>query len=361
MRAFRISPRKTEGKSIRSAVDVLRGGGIVAFPTETVYGLCVDPSNEEAVRRLYAVKGRDADKGCAYLLGEAEDVERLTPCWPRPAQRLARQFWPGPLTLVVPDGSGGRVGLRFPAVPVARALARQFGGPLLQTSANLSGQPAALNAAGILRALPGGVDLLLDAGKAPGGVSSTAVACEGVTFEVLREGAIPIAEIESVAVERIVVVCTGNICRSPTGAFMLRDIAAQRLECPAEDLARHAFKFSSCGTHGWHAAPATPEAQKAAKQLGYDLSAHTSRPLDLAILGTADRVWCMDAEHRAELGSYFQDRPEALRMFDPAGEDVADPYGRSMRFYRKTARRIEELARLRVEELLGDGSEGAAG
>jgi len=332
VRAFRISPRKTEGKSIRSAVEVLRGGGIVAFPTETVYGLCVDPSNEEAVRRLYAVKGRDAEKGCAYLLGEAEDVERLTPCWPNAARRLARLFWPGPLTLVVPNGTGGRVGLRFSAVPVARALARQFGGPLLQTSANLSGQPAALNAAGLLRALPGGVDLMLNAGTAPGGISSTVVACEGVTFDVLREGAIPTAEIESVAVERVVLVCTGNICRSPTAAFMLRDIAAQRLECPAEDLAHHAFEFSSCGTHGWQAAPATPEANKAAKQLGYDLSAHASRPLDLAILGTADRVWCMDAEHRNELGTYFQDRPDALQMFDPEGGDVDDPYGHSMRF-----------------------------
>jgi len=352
VRAFRISPEKTEGKSIRTAVETLRAGGIVAFPTETVYGLCVDPANPAAVERLYALKGRSANQACAYLLGDRSQAEGLVARLPAPARRLVQRYWPGPLTLVVPGSAGDRVGLRLPAVPVARALARQFGGPLLQTSANRSGRPSALNATGIAQALGSGVDLVLDAGRAPGGVSSTVVTCDGGTFAVVREGAIPGAEIAETAVERVVVVCTGNICRSPTAEYMLRDLAARQLECSSEELAQRAFVFSSSGTHGWNAAPATPEAEKAARDLGYDLSAHSSRPVDAAILGTADRVWCMDAGHRREIEAYFQERPEALQLFDPGGEDVPDPFQKSTRVYRRIAKRIEAIARLRVEELI---------
>ena len=352
VRAFRISPRKTEGKSIRTAIEVLRGGGIVAFPTETVYGLCVDPNNSEAVSKLYKLKGRETAKACAHLLGDARQAETLVERLPAPAQRLARRFWPGPLTLVVPDGRGQRIGLRLPAVPVAQALAREFGAPLLQTSANRSGRPAALNGVGVAQAFPSGLDLVLDAGRVPGGVSSTVVACDGGTFEILRDGAIPAEEIRDAAVERVVLVCTGNICRSPTAEFMLRTLAARALECAPDELPLRAFEFSSCGTHGWDAAPATDEAIKVARDLGYDLTPHSSRPVDAAILGTADRVWCMDAEHEHAIEAYFQERREALTLFDPDGKNVEDPFRRSMRVYKKIAKRIETVARRRVDELL---------
>ena len=337
---------------MRSALEVLRDGGVVAFPTETVYGLCVDPDNPEAVKRLYELKGRDAGKACAYLLGDIEDARSLSPEFPRPARRLADSFWPGPLTLVVPGTRPGRrVGMRLPSVPVARALARQFGRPLLQTSANVSGEPAALNAAGIMRSFGDRIDLLLDAGRAEGGTGSTVVACDGPKFEILREGAIPAAEITAAAVERIVLVCTGNICRSPTAEQMLRDITADRISCAPADLPRCAFEFSSCGTHGWSDAEAPDEAIKAAGEIGYDLSAHRSRPYSLETLGTADRVWCMSAAHVESLENYFQERPCVLELLDPRGSDVADPFRRSMRVYRKTARQIESLCRLRAEEL----------
>ncbi|MHC4847381.1 MAG: L-threonylcarbamoyladenylate synthase [Planctomycetota bacterium] len=352
MRAFRVSPEKTSGKSIRTAVAVLQAGGIVAFPTETVYGLCVDPANEKAVRRLYELKGRDADKACAHLIRGRQDAEQLSGGLPPPAARLADAFWPGPLTLVVPGLEQATIGLRYSSVPLARALPRAFAGPLLQTSANRSGKPAALNPAGILKAFPEGVDLVLDAGRTPGGEASTVVDCNGPVFRILREAAITAEEIEAEAVERILIVCTGNICRSPTAEVMVRDRLAARLELSPSELSRHAFEVSSCGTQGWEGAPATAEAFRAAKTLGYDLNPHEGRLCSPEILGSSHRVWVMGHAHRDELRPYFQDRPEALELYDPTGEDVQDPYQQPRRIYKRVAKKLDEIAAARVNQLV---------
>ncbi|MEM8885824.1 MAG: L-threonylcarbamoyladenylate synthase [Planctomycetota bacterium] len=346
MRAFRVDLKKTSGKSLEVAATVLRAGGIVAFPTETVYGLCVDAGNPKAVEKLYDLKGREGAKACAHLVGSRRDAEELVSGLPAPAARLADAFWPGPLTLVVPDPEGVTVGLRYSSVPLARALARTFGGPLLQTSANRSGHPAALNASGVLLALPRGVDLVLDAGRVPGGEASTVVLCDEYRFEVLREGAIPTEDVERVARERILVVCTGNICRSPIAEEMLRVMLDER--------APGAFEISSCGTHGWDDAPAAPEAEKAARAAGYDITAHRGRASDPEMLGSAHRVYVMARHHLDALRDYFQDRPDALQLFDPGGDDVEDPYQKSKRVFRQVTERIEELARLRATELVPD-------
>lgn len=352
MRAYRVSTRKTSGKSIRTAVTLLRAGAIVAFPTETVYGLCVDPSNPRAVERLYRLKGRDASKACAHLIGSRADIESLVPRLPPPADRLADAFWPGPLTLVVPGADGGTIGLRFSSIPLARALPRAFGGPLLQTSANRSGEPAALNAPAIVKSLGGGVDLVLDAGLLKGGVASTVVSCEGPTYRILREGAIPAAEIEQAASERILIVCTGNICRSPLAEVMLRDSLAVALGMPPADLSRHAFTISSAGTAGWEGSPATPQAKQVAAALGFDLRDHAGRICTPELLGASHRVWAMTRAHLAELRNYFQDRPDALELFDPSGQDVPDPFRRSRRVYRKVAEQIQSIVEQRVRELV---------
>jgi len=352
VRAYRVSPQKTSGKSIQAAVTLLRAGGIIAFPTETVYGLCVDPGNPRAVERLYRLKGRQASKACAHLIGSRKDADALAPRLPPPAARLADAFWPGPLTLVVPGAGGERIGLRFSSVPLARALPRAFGAPLLQTSANRSGEPAALNAAGIVQTLRGGVDLVLDAGLLRGGVASTVVECDGPQYRILREGAVPAADIEHAASERILIVCTGNICRSPIAEVMLRDLLAARLGIPPAELGRRAFAIASCGTAGWEGSPATPQAKQAAKALGFDLEAHAGRLCTPEMLGASDRVWTMTRAHLQELRNYFQDRPHAIELFDPSGEDVPDPFRRSRRVYRQVAEQIRAIVDERVRALV---------
>ena len=155
---------KVAHDAIARAVAVLRSGGIVAFPTETVYGICVNAADPAAVNRLYAAKGRQASRACAFLLADRDSADALVPELPILAHRLTEAFWPGPLTLIVPH-AGATVGLRLPAHGLARALAAEAGSPLLQSSANRSGEPAALNAAGVEAALGDSVDLLLDGGR----------------------------------------------------------------------------------------------------------------------------------------------------------------------------------------------------
>lgn len=352
MRAFRVTPNKTSGKSIDTAISVLKEGGIVAFPTETVYGLCVDPTNQEAVARLHALKGRDGAKSSAHLISDRKQAEVLSGGLPPPARRLAHAFWPGPLTLVVPAAMGGTIGLRLSSVALARALVRGVGRPLLQTSANRSGEPAALNATGVFRAFGTGVDLVLDAGRVSGGESSTVVDCHGPTFRILRESAISADEVREAAVERIVIACTGNICRSPLAEQILRSEVAARLALPESELIQNAFDITSCGTQGWSDSPAVEESVRSAKELGYDISAHRGSVCSPERMGNADRVWVMTHRHLEELRLHFQDRPEALSLFDPKGDDVEDPYKKSKRVFRRIAKQLEKIAHERAAELV---------
>ena len=187
---------------IDRAVAALQAGEAIAFPTDTLYGVGGDALSSDAVRRVQAAKRRDAAKAMPVLLATEADVLRLATAWPPAAARLAARYWPGALTIVVParaevpDGvrSGGTVALRVPGHASLRAVIGRAGCPLIGTSANVSGEPAALTAAEAARALGASVALVLDGGEV-GGAPSTVVAIERDRVRVLREGAIPAAEV----------------------------------------------------------------------------------------------------------------------------------------------------------------------
>jgi L-threonylcarbamoyladenylate synthase len=196
---------------IAAAVEVLRAGGLVGVPTETVYGLAADATDVDALRRLYAVKGRPTDHPVIVHLapGSLDDwaVEI-----PEVARRLAHECWPGPLTLVlrraarVPDAvTGGldTVGLRVPAHPVALALLRAFGGGLAAPSANRFGRVSPTTAEAVREELGDGVDLVLDGGPCTVGVESTIVDCTGDGPRVLREGGIAADRLEEIVGRRV--------------------------------------------------------------------------------------------------------------------------------------------------------------
>lgn len=190
-----------------TAVEVLRAGGVVALPTDTVYGIGVALATPGGVERLFAAKRRPPDKGIMLLLDDAAQAGEIGIMTPA-ASALARGCWPGGLTVVVPrrpdvelpdalTGGAPTIGLRVPDHDAPRTLARGAG-PLPVTSANVSGVPEAADAAGILEQLGDAVDLILDGGRAHGGPPSTVVDCTGDRPAILRPGAIPRARIVAI-------------------------------------------------------------------------------------------------------------------------------------------------------------------
>lgn len=178
-----VDPERPDPAAIARAADILRLGGVVAYPTDTFYGLAVDPRLEFAVKNLFKIKERDQTSAVALIAADLEQAQQAGK-FDGGALTLARSFWPGPLTIVVPvtsqpskslTGDLGTVGVRVPAHAVARALSGTFGWCLTATSANLSGRPPARSGADIGPEFADRIDAVVDAGTAPGGAPSTIV------------------------------------------------------------------------------------------------------------------------------------------------------------------------------------------
>lgn len=184
--------------AVSHARDVLNNGGLVVFPTDTVYGLAVLPYRQEYIERLYIVKGRDTSKAIAVLISDVSELYRVALSPGEVALRLAGKFWPGPLTIVLPRhpdlpdalSANPTIGVRVPDHPVAIKLLQAIG-PLAVTSANLSGSKNTNSVAEVLAQLDGRVHLVIDGGSTPGGIPSTVVDCTAPELRILRRGPIP--------------------------------------------------------------------------------------------------------------------------------------------------------------------------
>ena len=177
--------------AVSAAAAVLRGGGLVAFPTETVYGLGADATSPAAIERLNRVKGRPPEKPYSLHIYTAEQIQPFVANIPPAARRLMDRFWPGPLTLVLPADRGGSVGFRLPDHPVALAFLQACGVPVAAPSANRSGAPPPTDAREVLAALDGDIECVLDAGPTRFGRESTVVEVLPDRLEIRREGAVP--------------------------------------------------------------------------------------------------------------------------------------------------------------------------
>jgi L-threonylcarbamoyladenylate synthase len=194
--------------TLRRAAEIVRGGGVVAFPTETYYGLAVDPFQSPALERLFRVKRRPVGLPILVLVSGPEQLGLLARSIPPLFTTLMRCFWPGPLTLVCPartdlsarlTGNTGTVGVRQSPLVATNQLIAACGGPLTATSANLSGQPAAVTATEAYAVFGDTVELVLDGGATPGGRGSTLVGFSAGRLSCLRDGVIPFAAVSAYA------------------------------------------------------------------------------------------------------------------------------------------------------------------
>jgi len=189
-------------ETIQAALKILRAGGLVAFPTDTVYGVGALAFDGKAVESIYVAKMRPIEKAIPVLIADAADMEKVGMDIPDVAYQLAARFFPGPLTCLIPKqptlpesvSATDTVGVRVPDHEVARAILRAAG-PMAVTSANISGQPSPSSAEEVFNQLGGRIDLIIDGGTTPGGVPSTLVDCMGEDLKILREGPITLEEI----------------------------------------------------------------------------------------------------------------------------------------------------------------------
>ena len=204
MRRVFVDPGAPQRDAIVEAATWILRGGVVAFPTDTLYGLGVDPFRADAVAKAFAVKGRSGERALPLIAADRDQIARYLGPLSAAAARLAECFWPGPLTVVVPapaalargvTGAGGTVGVRVPSHDVARAIAVAAGRPITATSANVSGEPATPDPGEVERAIGDRIDLLIDAGRTPGGAPSTIVDATGGRPRLIREGAVAWQEI----------------------------------------------------------------------------------------------------------------------------------------------------------------------
>ena len=207
MIVLKVSPDSPDPVSIRRAADAIRRGELVVFPTETVYGLAADALNEAAVALVFEAKGREETRALPVQIAGVEQLSRVASGIPQGALALAERFWPGPLTLVLPKsdavpdavtGGGGTIGVRVPDHPVALALLRELGTPIVATSANVSGRSAPRSAGCAIRGFGNLVSIVLDAGECRIGVPSTVVDMTVAPPRIVREGAIGREEIEAI-------------------------------------------------------------------------------------------------------------------------------------------------------------------
>jgi L-threonylcarbamoyladenylate synthase len=215
MRVGRVNQSKADlEKQIKKAISILKKGGVVAYPTDTVYGLGACMTDTAAVDRIFQVKGRPKGMALPVLLADKVQMESILTSVPLSARRLADEFFPGALTIILPKsnsvpdiitGGGRTVAFRIPDHRVPLALIKGLGKPIVGTSANLSGQPSALTAAEVQAQIGDKIDMVIDGGRCPGGIESTVIDLSGKKPVVRRQGAISIEKLRKILPDIIIV------------------------------------------------------------------------------------------------------------------------------------------------------------
>lgn len=325
-----VSEKQPDLAVLERAAKLLKKGRLVVFPTETVYGLGVVASHPEAVEQVYELKHRQRSKPLTYHLAHYDFVDSFQFDLPPVFFHLAYKFWPGPMTLVVKTRDRGVLGIRFPRNRVARLLLDLVEEPVLATSANMSGQASAVDAAQAARDFDGKVDMVIDSGPCQMKEDSTVVDLTGPEALVVRRGALVGGIEETIrACERrhqprkLLFVCTGNTCRSPMAEFWLRaQIQKRHLE--------RRYEVLSCGVMALPELSVTAEAKRALEEEGVDLAPHRSRPFTKKLGQEAAEILVMSESHKQLIVNLYPEFGEKITVLD-----VRDPIGLEFAVYKK--------------------------
>lgn len=369
-KVIKLDATNVDSAKIKEAASLVDAGGLVAFPTETVYGIGCRVQND-SLARLNDIKGRNPAKYYTLHIGQKNDVKKYVPTIGLRVEKLIRNAWPGPLTIVFELDhtdidkqkknlereffenlyKNNSIGIRCPDNPIATMLLQSTNSPVVAPSANKASQPPAVDAGQALAQLSGQIELLLDAGPCKYKNSSTVVKIGKMGIKILRPGVYSQAQLDAMSAVKFLFVCTGNTCRSPMAEGIFRKYLAEKLQCKVDNLDKIGYKICSGGVMGTTGFPASAEAIAACAAKGIDIKAHRNQGLSKELIEESDFIFAMERIHQERIIALSLEA--ANKCFLLAGDkEIPDPIGYPQEFFNNCADMIETAVKERISELV---------
>ncbi len=373
MKYFKIDPQNPEAKAVKAAVDILRQGGVIVYPTDTLYGLGIDVQNPKAVHKLYLIKQRDPNIPVSLMVHTLDDVEQIVGMLPVEIYAQLKKLLPGKFTVLLEHRSSGilpvfeeyaqhlyrplKIGFRIPELSLCARLSKKFGGPISTTSANISGKGNLKSVTDIIAHFGDKMDLILDGGEISSAKGSTILDFTKHPVMLVREGDIPYKKVQKILAGTplrkkkklmdVLFVCSGNINRSAMAEGILK---AMLVRTRYKDY----FHIHSAGTLNLPPTPAHEYTLQVTAENNIDLSKHRSKYLTEHVLENSDLVIVMAMDHKYYIERkypQFAEKVVLLKEWHRRNKlhvpSIADPMGCDLDFYRTVFKEIhKEIKRI---------------
>jgi tRNA threonylcarbamoyl adenosine modification protein (Sua5/YciO/YrdC/YwlC family) len=326
MKKYTVTNGILSASDTENIVAAMQNGAVLAFPTETVYGIGCLIEHKAAIDKIYAIKDRNSSKPLSVHISSRDVVRKYIRRLPPYFDEFVKTFWPGPVTGILFDANKKTVGFRYPDHQIALQVIAACGGEIFATSANLSGAPSPVTADEVLAAFGGIIDIVIDNGITRYQQDSTVVMLNDNGGDILRRGArgeevknyferLKQPKKKDAAMKHVLFVCTGNTCRSPMGEgwlkWYLKSIGKDSL-----------FHVESCGVYACDGMTASSGSLQRLRKEGIDLSEHRSQSVSRAMIKRADVIFCMSLVHKKEIVDLAPEADEkviVLNVDDPIG------------------------------------------